>query len=108
MPKPDFSDVTSVAMARDRADKGELVKVLAFPAEVGGQDVPENSVYLPPAVVVARDRIVGTIVRFAQDGLLTNLEVKPDYKGKSVVPSRITYHATGKKTGDMDMVLEVW
>lgn len=105
---PDFSRVTSQAIARDMAARGELVPVLLFPAELGGADTPENTVYIPPAVVSSRDMITETLIRFSGDGLITKLTVKPEYRGDSVVPARIVYDATGKGKGGFGGVVEVW
>ncbi len=107
--KPDFSQVKSRAAAQALADKGELVRILVFPAELGGQDVPENVVYITPEAAQARELIVGTLRRFADDGLIDNLTVKPQYKGDSVVPSRLVMNATSsKKAGGFNPTIEVW
>jgi len=106
--RPDFSQVTSKAIAKEMAARGRLVRVALFPTELGGPDVPENEIYLPPAVISSRAMIIGTLDRFAGDGLITDLKVTPDYKGASLVPSRIFFRATGKKKGGFTAELEVW
>jgi hypothetical protein len=107
--KPDFSQVKSVAVARALADEGKLVKVLAFPSELGGPDVPENIVYITPEAAYAREMIIGTLRRFADKGLIDKLDVRPEYKGDSVVPSRIVINATSsKKGGAFVPTIEVW
>jgi hypothetical protein len=107
--KPDFSQVKSVAAAQALADRGKLVRVLAFPAELGGQDVPENVVYITPEAAEARALIIGTLQRFAKQGLIDNLTVTPEYKGDSFVPSRLVINATSsKKAGAFNPTIEVW
>lgn len=105
---PDFSRVTSKAIAQDMAARGRLVRVALFPTELGGPDVPENEVYLPPAVISSREMIVGTLIRFHGEGLITDLYVTPEYKGDSFVPARMVFRATGKKGGGFEATLDVW
>ncbi|MDF0486811.1 hypothetical protein PX554_01610 [Sphingomonas sp. H39-1-10] len=107
--KPDFSAVTSRAAAEALARQGKLVRILLFPAEFGGEDVPENAVYITPEAAAARELILGTLQRFAKEGLIDKLDVTPDYKGDSFVPSRIVMHAThSKKKGSFEPTIEVW
>ena len=107
--KPDFSAVTSLAVAEALARQGKLVRVLLFPAEFGGEDIRENAVYITPEAAAARELILGTLHRFVAEGLVDKLDVTPDYKGDSFVPSRIVMHATrSKKKGSFEPTIEVW
>jgi len=107
--KPDFSAVTSLAAAEALARKGKLVRILLFPAEFGGEDIAENAVYITPEAAAARELILGTLHRFTKEGLIDKLDVTPDYKGDSFVPSRIVMHAThSKKKGGFEPTIEVW
>jgi hypothetical protein len=105
----DFSKVTSVAKAKELEAKGELVKTLLFPAEFGGEDIPANVVYVPAIAAEAKDMITGTLVKFVKDDLIDNLSVEPEYKGNSIVPSRIVMKATHQtKEGQFVPTIEIW
>lgn len=105
----DFSKVTSVAKAKELEAKGELVKILLFPAEFGGEDIPANVVYLPVIAAEAKNMITGTLVKFVKDDLIDNLSVEPEYKGKSIVPTRIVMKATHEtKEGQFVPSIEIW
>nr|WP_206364838.1 hypothetical protein [Sphingomonas populi] len=107
--KPDFSTITSLAAAEALARQGKLVRVLLFPAEFGGEDVRENAIYITPEAAAARALILGTLHRFVTEGLVDKLDVTPDYKGDSFVPSRIVMHAThSTKKGGINPTIEVW
>lgn len=107
--KPDYSNVTSRDKAQALAAKGELVKILLFPAEFGGSDTPENVVYVPKAAADAKDLITGTLVRFFKEGLIDNLQVEPTYKGDSIVPSSLVMKASySTKEGKFNPTIEVW
>ncbi len=107
--RPDYSQVTSLAAARALAAEGKLVKILLFPAELGGEDVPENVAYIPPYAAEARQLVIGTLRRFLADGLIDKLEVVPEYRGKSYVPTKLVMHATHSKTpGSIHPTVEIW
>lgn len=109
MVRPDFSAVTSLAAAKALAAKGRLVEVLLFPAELGGQDLPENRVYITPEAAAAQRLMIGTLQRFVREGLINKMTVEPEYKGDSYIPSRIVMHAThSKKKGGFSPTIEIW
>ena len=106
---PDYSAVTSKAAAIRLARKGELVRIRVFPAELGGPSDPENIVYIPPAVEEARQRLIGTLRRFTDQDLIDQLDVRAEYKGESVVPSRLHYTARHSRGGaPFEATIEVW
>jgi hypothetical protein len=107
--KPDFSAITSLPAAQRLAAEGKLVKVLVFPAEFGGPDVATNAIYITPEAAQERQIIIGTLRRFASDGTIDKLDVRPEYAGKSFVPSRIVIIATNSRTGgSFNPTIEVW
>jgi hypothetical protein len=107
--KPDFTAVRSREAAEALVAKGELVRILAFPAEFGGEDRPENRLYVTPAAATARAALVGSITRMIRDGSLDQLKVEPEYRGDSFVPASIRMKAWhSKKPGSFEPVVEVW
>lgn len=105
----DFSHVDSREKAIALVEKGELFKILLFPAEFGGQDIPQNVVFVPAGIPEIKEQITGTLVRFVQDGLIDNLKVEPEYKGKSFVPSKINMHTSHSgKAGQFNPSIEIW
>lgn len=105
----DFSHIDSLEKAEALAEKGELFKVLLFPAEFGGQNIPPNIVYVPGGIPEIKNQITETLIRFVQDGLVDNLTVNPEYKGNSFVPSKIvmeTFHSG--KPGEFNPTIEIW
>lgn len=106
---PDFTDVDSKQKLMALVEQGKLERVHLFPLEVGGQDSELNVVYLPIGFRDAKKKVDGTILRMAQDGLISDLKVHPEYKGKSFVPSRIVIKASHpEKPGRFDATIEVW
>lgn len=106
---PDFTDVDSKQKLMSLVEQGKLERVYLFPLEVGGQETELNAVYLPIGFRDVKKKIDGTILRLAQDGLISDLKVHPEYKGRSFVPSRIIIKAGHpEKPGRLDTTIEVW
>jgi hypothetical protein len=106
---PDFSQVTSHEAALKLASEGKLFKILLFPPEFGGEDVAPNIVYVPAGIPEIKDKITGSLIRFYNDGLIDRLNVQPEYKGKSFVPSKIHFKAThSQKKGSFEPTIDIW
>ncbi len=105
----DYSHVDSRDKAEELAKKGELFKILLFPAEFGGQDVPPITVYVPAGIPEIKDQITQTLIRYVQDGLIDNMAVNPEYKGNSFVPSKIVMETSHSgKPGQFNPTIEIW
>lgn len=107
--KPDFSAVQSHDAAKALAVEGKLVAILLFPAELGGQDVEANRVYVTPEAAQARASAVASLIRMVQQGAVDKMNVIPIYKGKSFIPATIEMKASNSKTGGhFDQQIVVW
>lgn len=105
----DYSHITSLDAANVLVEKGELFTILLFPAEFGGEDIPENVVYVPRGIPEIKDQTTDTLIRYFKEGLIDNLTVSPEYKSKSLVPSRIIIKADhSSKAGSFEPTIEVW
>lgn len=106
---PDLSGITTRAAARRLVREGRLVEISLFPTELGGPEDRDNMSYLTPEAADARATVIGTLRRYIQQGLIDQLDVVPDYKGESIVPSRITLTAThSERGGEIALAIEVW
>lgn len=106
---PDFSSVTSREQALALVRQGRLVRILLFPAELGGEDRVENVSFVSPEAADALALVIGTLKRFTAEGLVNRMTVDPEYRGDSLVPARIVFHAThDRKEGGFHPVVEVW
>lgn len=107
--EPDYAQVTSLDQAQALAAQGQLTKLLLFPAEFGGEDEAMNVVYVPPRAIKQRMAHVHTLRAWVQEGAINNLNVQPEYKGDSFVPSRIHMHASHSENGEQrTLTLDVW
>ncbi len=106
----DYSHVASREAAEAMVTKGELIAILLFPAEFGGETVPENMVFVPPGIPELKDQNTETLIRFFKEGLIDNITVTPEYRDDSLVPARIVIKATHstKKSGAFEPTIEIW
>jgi hypothetical protein len=106
---PDYTNIKTRADAEQLVRQKKLVKVHLFPIELGGADNEENTTYISPEAAGARELVIGTLRRFVKEGLINKMDVEPEYKGESFVPSRIIFHAShSDKVGSFEPSIEVW
>lgn len=108
-PGGDFSAVTTRAAARKLVREGRLVEITLFPAELGGPDDPENRAFVTPEAAAARSIAIGTLGRFIEEGVIDRLEIVPDYKGDSLIPSYIAMTGLHSgRPGSITVHIPVW
>jgi len=93
-PPPDFSAVTTKAAARRLVREGRLVEITLFPAELGGPNDARNRSFTTPQAAEARALLIATLGRYVEEDMIDQLDVVPEYKGDSVVPSALTVTGT--------------
>ncbi|MFV8262988.1 hypothetical protein ACNQR9_06935 [Mycolicibacterium peregrinum] len=59
---PDFSMVDSLEKAEELYAQGQLERMLLFPTEFGGQDFPQNVVYVPVGFTAAKAEIDNNVI----------------------------------------------
>jgi hypothetical protein len=106
----DWAQVKSLEAAQALARQGLLFKILLFPAELGGEDVPPNTVYVPRGIPESQAQIVDTVSRMVEDGLADQMTVNAEYKGDSFVPAKIhmkIWDSSGRH-GAFEPVIAIW
>ena len=107
--KLDYSDIDSREKAIEAVNNGGLYSILMFPEVFGGEDVDENTLYVPPGIPEVQNKIIGTILRFVEEGLVDGMRVIPEYKGKSVIPTKIVIETTTEgKAGKFNQSIDIW
>lgn len=104
----DYSSISSPSAATKAADDGELVRVFLLPAELGGRDVAQNVVFVPPQIREVKERSTIELLAAIRAGL-TEIEVVPSYRGNSFVPDSITITASRPDAEpELRLVIGVW
>ena len=106
-PGPDFSGVDSLARAAAMYRKGQLEKLFLLPPEFGGQDVPQNVLYVPLGVADVKAGVDNNIIRpLVERGRVTRYVAEPEYQGASVVP--VAIKITASDPGRFISTIKIW
>ena len=105
-PGPDYSAVDSLAKAVDLYNKKQLGKIFFMPLEFGGEDAPQNTIYVPAHVVVFKTRFDAMVEKLLREGKKIGYSVNPEYKGTSFIPSKVIITVNGEVS--MTESIEAW
>ena len=83
---PDFSEVDSLAKAQQLYRDGKLEKLYLFPLDLGGEDIPQNVVYVPVGIGQFKAQLDGTVRRWLKPALCPS--TRPPQSTKARVSSR--------------------
>ena len=65
-----------------------------------------NTIYLPKSAAIQKILFEENVIELGKQGLIDNYSAKPEYKGKSFIPSKIVLEATGKQK--MQHIIDVF
>jgi len=111
-PKPealDFSHIDSTDKLAAAVAAEVLFPMLLFPEAFGGEVIEENTVYVPAGIAEAQHKIIGTLLRLIEEGMVDGLKAYPENKGDSLVPCKI--HMQTSKAGvqgPFNPSIEIW
>ena len=104
---PDFSHVKSAKKVAKLVRRGELERMLLLPSEFGGDEIPENIVYVPVGIRAVKEQIDLTVIRpLVAEGKATDYEAHPEYQGGSFIPIAIRIEASGPAT--FSTLINIW
>jgi hypothetical protein len=104
---PDFSDVDSQKKVEALYRKGQLEKLLLLPPEFGGEDIPDNTLYVPLGVAAIKKRIdINMIGPLVDDGKVRRYTAEPEYQGDSFIPIALKIKAWDP--GEFTTTINIW
>jgi hypothetical protein len=107
--RSDYSAILTRAAADGLVRTGALARIRFLPAELGGSAHPRNIGYVPPQAAEAHALRTDRFARYFQQDLIDRLEVTPEYKGDSIVPTRILWRAWNDRSAEsFESAMEVW
>ncbi len=105
----DFSEVTSFSDAREMVSRGELEVLYLVSQRFGGSGDPENCVFVPPGTAEIKEQYDDVIEELLKEGRIRNCSCVPQYKGRSVIPSRLTITAfTPEGKPEFTETISIW
>ena len=103
----DFSAIDSREKAEELFRRGGLEKLLLFPPDFGGEDVPPNTLYVPAGVAALKARIENDVIGpMADKDEITQYSARPEYQGRSFIPIAITIRAYDP--GEFTCTINIW
>jgi hypothetical protein len=104
---PDFAGVDSRDKAEEMFRCGQLEKLLLLPIAFGGQDVPENVVYIPSDIAGLKRGIDDNVIApLVAEGKFTRYQAFPEYHGDSFIP--VAIHIEASEPGAFSTRIAVW
>lgn len=104
----DYSSLTA-QQKQEMIAKGELLPLYLIGLRFGGSERPENFVYAPAEAVAQKDRIDDELEQFMVEGrAVKGLSIKPSYKGKCSIPTRIEISAMIDGKEKFVRVIDIW
>ncbi|GKX66415.1 hypothetical protein [Inconstantimicrobium mannanitabidum] len=106
--KLDFSEIDSNEKAQKLYKKNILAPLYLMPLRFNGEAIPQNTLYVPPVVVMLKDRYDDMVENLLVQEKVNGYECKPQYRGNSFIPCSLTVIA--KKDGQevFTETIEVW
>jgi len=104
---PDFSGVDSKAKVEELFRKGDLEKLYLFPLEMGGEEIEQNTLYVPIGVAEVKSGIDNNVTGpLAAEGKITQYKAEPEYQGNSSIP--IAIKITAWSPGQFSTTINIW
>src|SRR4051812_17499764 len=95
----DFANVDSKEKAQALYREGKLEKLFLMPLEFGGQDVPQNTLYVPRGTVKRKELIdLESVQGLIEQQRVSKYSAHAGYEGKSVVSNAITITVSEPET----------
>ena len=104
---PDFSGIDSQAKAEQAYRRGELEKLFLLPLEFGGQDIPDNYLFVPIGVADVKTGIDNNVIApLVEAGKVSQYTATPEYQGESFVP--IALKIVASEPGQFTTTINIW
>jgi hypothetical protein len=104
---PDFSDIDSPKKAEAAFRRGDLEKLFLMPLAFGGEDVPENTVYVPVGLAEVKAGIDTNVIgRLVSEGKVSRYSADVEYQGESMIP--IAVKITAWDPGEFTTTINIW
>lgn len=102
-----WEHVDSQEAVAEQVAAGALVWAALCPQGLGGLDVPENRIPLPPAAAARKQQLDAEAMAMASRGEASRYVAEPQYRGRSFVPARVLI-VLETPAGERRQPVEVW
>ncbi|UZK65510.1 hypothetical protein [Sphingomonas sp. M1-B02] len=106
---PDYATITTRVAAAKLVRKRLLVRIHFFPVELGGPKGRTNIGYVTPEAALSHAQLIEMLAIYIERDLIDHLEVVPEYKGESIIPTRIRMIAHHSRSAERhERMIDVW
>lgn len=106
--RPNFEEIDSIEKAKEELSKGNLEILYLISPMFGGAEDIGNMLYVPIGVNKIKEHYDNMIADLLEQGKVKSYKCIPEYKGKSVIPSKLTM-ISGKDGIDVfKETIEIW
>jgi hypothetical protein len=104
---PDFSAIDSRAKAEELVRRGELEKLFLMPVEFGGEDTPQNTLFVPIGIARIKWGVDNNVVKpLVAEGKVSKYTATPEYHGRSFIP--IAIKIVAYDPADFSTTINIW
>ncbi|MGQ3012992.1 MAG: hypothetical protein ACT6QS_04765 [Flavobacteriales bacterium] len=103
---PDFSEIDSLEKAQELHAQNLLAKLYLMPLDLGGQDAPHNTLYVPPLVTALKARFDAIVEELLEQDKELSYSAEPEYKGRSFIPSKLHLRVSGDAS--LSQSIDIW
>lgn len=105
-----FEEIDSIEKARIEVERGGLERMyIVSPSLFGGSDGDDNVLYVPVGTTARKERIIDMrIADLMREGHKCSFNCHPEYKGRSVVPSKIIFVYTSDEPMTTKLTMDLW
>lgn len=106
--KINFAEINSIEKAREEYKKGNLEKLYILSPIFGGSEEEYNVLYVPIGVAEIKERYDNMVADLLEQGKVKSYNCKPEYKGKSCIPCKITIKSGKDGIDVFSETIEIW
>jgi len=104
----DYSFVESKSEINRLVAYGKLFPLYLMPLKFNGEDIEKNKVYVPKKIVEVKDKVDEMIEELIKKGQVSGYSCNLEYKGNSLVPSKLTVNAKKDDKVVFTETINIW
>lgn len=106
--KINFEEIDSIMKAKEEVKNGNLETLYLMSPMFGGAEDDSNILYVPIGINGIKEGYDHVIAELLEQDKVKSYKCKPEYKGKSFIPSKITI--TSGKDGEkvFEETINIW
>lgn len=103
-----FSKVNSMEKTMELVNNGSLQPLYLMPLRFDGMDSVRNRLFVPPVIVELKERYDDMVEQLLRQNKVSSYSCIPEYKGKSLIPSRLTIIAGKDGMAVFTETIKIW